>query len=92
MSDKKKLFKPPYDIKDVSVLFGIVSLFLIILGIIGNDLFRIFQENVNLWIFSSEMFDARYLKAENPYFSKIPVRAHPCAPRAPFFLYRAPEK
>ncbi len=47
MSNKKPLFKPPYNIKDVSVLFGIVSLFLIILGIIGNDLFRIFQENVN---------------------------------------------
>ena len=47
MIDKKPLFKRPYDIKDVSVLFGIVALFLIISAIIGNDLFGIFQENVN---------------------------------------------
>ena len=47
MRDKKPLFKTPYDIKDVSVLFGIVALFLIITAIIGNDLFGIFQENVN---------------------------------------------
>tara|TARA_B100000212_G_C27071574_1_gene404205 strand:+ start:182 stop:331 length:150 start_codon:yes stop_codon:yes gene_type:complete len=47
MVDKKPLFKTPYDIKDVSVLFGIVALFLIISAIIGNDLFGIFQKNVN---------------------------------------------
>ena len=47
MRDKKPLFKTPYDIKDVSVLFGIVALFLIITAIIGNDLFGIFQENIN---------------------------------------------
>ena len=47
MSSKKPLFKPPYDIKDVSVLFGIVALFLIITAVLGNDLFGIFQENVN---------------------------------------------
>ena len=47
MSDKKPLFKPPYDIKDVSTLFGIIALFLIITAVIGNDLFGIFQENVN---------------------------------------------
>ena len=47
MSDKKPLFKSPYDIKDVSVLFGIVALFLIITAILGNDLFGIFQKNVN---------------------------------------------
>ena len=47
MIDKKPLFKRPYDIKDVSVLFGIIALFLIISAIIGNDLFGIFQENVN---------------------------------------------
>ena len=47
MSDKKPLFKAPYDIKDVSVLFGIVALFLIITAVLGNDLFGIFQENVN---------------------------------------------
>ena len=47
MSDKKPLFEPPYNIKDVSALFGIVTLFLIIAAILGNDLFGIFQENVN---------------------------------------------
>tara|TARA_B100000212_G_C27251432_1_gene480412 strand:+ start:167 stop:331 length:165 start_codon:yes stop_codon:yes gene_type:complete len=47
MSDKKQLFKPPYNIKDVSALFGIVALFLIIAAILGNNLFGIFQENVN---------------------------------------------
>ena len=47
MRDKKPLFKTPYDIKDVSVLFVIIALFLIITAIIGNDLFGIFQENVN---------------------------------------------
>tara|TARA_B100000963_G_scaffold144749_1_gene126084 strand:- start:463 stop:612 length:150 start_codon:yes stop_codon:yes gene_type:complete len=46
MRDKKPLFKTPYDIKDVSVLFVIIALFLIITAIIGNDLFGIFQENV----------------------------------------------
>ena len=47
MSDKKPLFKSPYNIKDVSVLFGIVAIFLIITAILGNNLFGIFQENVN---------------------------------------------
>ena len=47
MRDKKPLFKPPYDIKDVSTLFGIVALFLIITAVLGNDLFGIFQENIN---------------------------------------------
>ena len=47
MSNKKPLFKSPYDIKDVSALFGIVALFLIITAILGNDLFGIFQESVN---------------------------------------------
>ena len=47
MSDKKPLFKPPYDIKDVSILFGIVALFLIITAVIRNDLFGIFQDNIN---------------------------------------------
>ena len=47
MSDKKPLFKTPYNLKDVSALFGIVALFLIITAILGNDLFGIFQENVN---------------------------------------------
>ena len=47
MSNKKQLLKPSYDIKDVSVLFGIVALFLIITAVLGNDLFGIFQENIN---------------------------------------------
>ena len=47
MSDKKPLFKPPYNIKDVSTLFGIVALFLIFSAILGNNLFGIFQEKVN---------------------------------------------
>ena len=47
MRDKKPLFKSPYDIKDVISLFGIVALFLLITALLGNDLFGIFQENVN---------------------------------------------
>ena len=47
MNHKKPLFKPPYDIRDVSLLFGIVALFLIITAILGNNLFGIFQESVN---------------------------------------------
>ena len=47
MNNKKPFFKQPYDIKDVSALFGIVALFLVITAIFGNNLFGIFQENVN---------------------------------------------
>ena len=47
MADQKPLFKAPYDIKDVSALFAIVALVLIIAAIIGNNLFGLFQENVN---------------------------------------------
>jgi len=47
MADKKPLFKAPYDIKDVSFLFAIVAIFLIIAAIFGNNLFGIFQENFN---------------------------------------------
>ena len=47
MSDQKPLFKAPYNIKDVSVLFAIVAFVLIILAIVGNNLFGIFQESVN---------------------------------------------
>ena len=47
MSDQKPLFKAPYDLKDVSVLFGIVAFVLIIAAIVGNDLFGLFQQNVN---------------------------------------------
>ena len=45
--DKKPLFKSPYDLKDVSTLFGIVAIFLIITALLGNNLFGIFQESVN---------------------------------------------
>ena len=47
MSDKKPLFKAPYDIKDVSALFAIVAFVLIITAIVGNNLFGLFQEKVN---------------------------------------------
>ena len=47
MSDKKPLFKAPYNLKDVSALFAIVAFVLIIFAIIGNNLFGIFQESVN---------------------------------------------
>ena len=47
MTDQKPLFKAPYDIKDVSVLFMIVAFVLIITAIFGNNLFGIFQENFN---------------------------------------------
>ena len=47
MTDQKPLFKSPYDIKDVSVLFAIVAFVLIIAAILGNNLFGIFQENIN---------------------------------------------
>ena len=46
MTKKKKLFSKPYDIKDVSALFGIVAIFLIITAILGNNLFGIFQDRV----------------------------------------------
>jgi len=47
MNDQKPLFKSPYDIKDVGALFSIVAFVLIIAAIIGNNLFGIFQENLN---------------------------------------------
>ena len=47
MSNQKPLFKAPYDIKDVSALFAIVALVLIISAIVGNNLFGLFQENIN---------------------------------------------
>ena len=47
MADEKPLFKTPYDIKDVSALFALVALVLIIAAIVGNDLFGRFQQNVN---------------------------------------------
>ena len=45
--DKKPLLKEPYDLRDVSILFGIVAVFLIITAILGNNLFGIFQEKIN---------------------------------------------
>ena len=47
MADQKPLFKSPYDIRDVSVLFAIVAFVLVIAAIVGNNLFGIFQESVN---------------------------------------------
>ena len=47
MADQKPLFKTPYDIKDVSALFAIVAIVLIISAIVGNNLFGIFQQNIN---------------------------------------------
>ena len=47
MSGHKPLFKAPYDIKDVSALFAIVALVLVIAAILGNNLFGLFQENIN---------------------------------------------
>ena len=47
MADQKPLFKANYDIKYVSALFAIISFVLIIAAIIGNNLFGLFQENVN---------------------------------------------
>ena len=52
MADQKPLFKAPYDIKDVSALFAIVAFILIIAAIVGNNLFGLFQQNVNFgWFF-----------------------------------------
>ena len=47
MADQKPLFKSPYDIKDVSALFALVAFVLIISAIIGNNLFGLFQDNIN---------------------------------------------
>lgn len=47
MTDQKPLFKKPYDIKDVGVLFSIVAFVLVIAAILGNNLFGLFQESVN---------------------------------------------
>ena len=47
MEEQKPLFKAPYDIKDVSALFALVALILIISALIGNNLFGLFQENIN---------------------------------------------
>ena len=51
MADQKPLFKAPYNIKDVSALFAIVAFVLIISAIVGNNLFGLFQQNVNFGCF-----------------------------------------
>ncbi len=48
MKNPKPIFKSPYDLKDVSILFLIVAFVLIFTAIIGNNLFGILQENINL--------------------------------------------
>ena len=58
MADQKPLFKAPYDIKDVSALFAIVAFVLIIAAIVGNNLFGLFQQNVNFgWFFWGSRLD-----------------------------------
>ena len=47
MRPQKPIFKAPYDIKDVSALFAIVAFVLMISAIVGNNLFGLFQENIN---------------------------------------------
>ena len=47
MTNQKPLFKVPYDLRDVSALFAIVAFFLVFAAIVGNNLFGIFQQNVN---------------------------------------------
>ena len=47
MKNPKPIFKSPYDLKDVSILFLIIAFILIFSAIIGNNLFGIFQENIN---------------------------------------------
>ena len=47
MKDKKPLFKAPYDIKDVGALFLLVAMVLIVSALLGNNLFGLFQENIN---------------------------------------------
>ena len=47
MTNQKPLFKSPYDLKDVSALFAIVAVALILAAILGNNLFGLFQENIN---------------------------------------------
>ena len=56
MAEQKPLFKAPYDIKDVSALFAIVAFVLIIAAILGNNLFGIFQQNVNFGLLTQIYF------------------------------------
>lgn len=61
MKENKPLFKTPYDIRDVSALFAIVAFILIILAMMGNNLFGLFQENVN---FGSVLFKIDLISAD----------------------------
>ena len=47
MGEKKPLFKAPYDIKDVSALFGLVTIVLIFAALSGNNLFGELQHKIN---------------------------------------------
>tara|TARA_A100001035_G_C27341329_1_gene302928 strand:+ start:198 stop:356 length:159 start_codon:yes stop_codon:yes gene_type:complete len=47
MPEQKPLFKAPYDIKDVSVLFAIVAFVLILAALLGNNLFGELQQKIN---------------------------------------------
>jgi len=58
MPDQKPLFKTPYDIKDVSALFAIVAFVLIISAVVGNNLFGLFQENVNFGLLNLSAYFA----------------------------------
>ena len=68
MDKKKSLFEKPYDLKDVSFLFGIVAIVLIIAALLGNNLFGIFQDNINFG-----NIEAKYTfgKIIHLWFSKI---------------------
>ena len=66
MADQKPLFKAPYDIKDVSVLFAIVAFVLIIAAVVGNNLFGLFQQNVNFgWFFVADKIFCRLNVTKN---------------------------
>ncbi len=79
MTDQKPIFKRPYDIKDVSALFVIVAIFLVITAILGNNLFGIFQENVNfgqiIEIFKNQNFKLSKIQKNFSYrFSKLDLQ------------------
>ena len=69
MADQKPLFKAPYDIKDVTVLFAIVAFVLIIAAIYGNNLFGVFQENFNFGQFSKII--CKFITFNLDYFGRI---------------------
>tara|TARA_Y100001970_G_scaffold213420_1_gene260835 strand:+ start:8762 stop:8914 length:153 start_codon:yes stop_codon:yes gene_type:complete len=50
MEDKKPLFKKPYDLKDVTILFSIVSLVLLISAYFGNSFYGVFQEYIKFGV------------------------------------------